>query len=150
MFQGLKEYRVKTVAMECTGVYWIPLFEELERQGFECPLISSHWEWLGNDDISQFIREIKNEIGFWEEAQRSFQVCMVERLTEKDQIRADELVARRPIGASGIYKKKQDEDPIGARVTHNGAVDTISNSVGVDHTRRPARFNDPIGASGTV
>jgi transposase len=37
----LKEYKVKTVAMESTGVYWIPLFEELERQGFECLLISS-------------------------------------------------------------------------------------------------------------
>jgi len=37
----LQEHRVKTVAMESTGVYWIPLFEELERQGFECLLISS-------------------------------------------------------------------------------------------------------------
>jgi transposase len=37
----LKEYGVTTVAMESTGVYWIPLFEELERQGFECLLISS-------------------------------------------------------------------------------------------------------------
>lgn len=37
----LHEHRVKTVAMESTGVYWIPLFEELERQGFECLLISS-------------------------------------------------------------------------------------------------------------
>jgi transposase len=37
----LKEHGVKTVAMESTGVYWIPLFEELERQGFECLLISS-------------------------------------------------------------------------------------------------------------
>ena len=37
----LKEHRIKTVAMESTGVYWIPLFEELERQGFECLLISS-------------------------------------------------------------------------------------------------------------
>lgn len=37
----LQEYQVKTVAMESTGVYWIPLFEELERQGFECLLISS-------------------------------------------------------------------------------------------------------------
>jgi len=34
----LKGYNVKTVAMESTGVYWIPLFEELERQGFECLL----------------------------------------------------------------------------------------------------------------
>ncbi len=39
--QWLKEYHVKTVAMESTGVYWIPLFEELERQGFECLLVSS-------------------------------------------------------------------------------------------------------------
>ena len=37
----LREHHVKTVAMESTGVYWIPLFEELERQGFECLLISS-------------------------------------------------------------------------------------------------------------
>jgi transposase len=35
------EHKIKTVAMESTGVYWIPLFEELERQGFECLLISS-------------------------------------------------------------------------------------------------------------
>ncbi|MCI0553888.1 MAG: IS110 family transposase [Anaerolineae bacterium] len=39
--QWLKSYHVKTIAMESTGVYWIPLFEELERQGFECLLISS-------------------------------------------------------------------------------------------------------------
>ena len=32
---------VKTVAMESTGVYGIPLFEEWEQQGFECRLMSS-------------------------------------------------------------------------------------------------------------
>ncbi|MDQ3007884.1 MAG: IS110 family transposase [Chloroflexota bacterium] len=37
----LDEHQIATVAMESTGVYWIPLFEELERQGFECLLISS-------------------------------------------------------------------------------------------------------------
>ncbi len=37
----LHEHQIKTVAMESTGVYWIPLFEELERQGFDCLLISS-------------------------------------------------------------------------------------------------------------
>ena len=37
----MQEHGVKTVAMESTGVYWIPLFEELEREGFECLLISS-------------------------------------------------------------------------------------------------------------
>lgn len=39
--QWLKSYHIQTVAMESTGVYWIPLFEELERQSFECLLISS-------------------------------------------------------------------------------------------------------------
>jgi len=37
----LREHGAETVAMESTGVYWIPLFEELERQGFHCCLISS-------------------------------------------------------------------------------------------------------------
>lgn len=39
--QWFHEHKIKTVAMESTGVYWIPLFEELESQGFECLLISS-------------------------------------------------------------------------------------------------------------
>jgi transposase len=39
--QWLQAHHVKTVAMESTGVYWIPLFEELERAGFEGLLISS-------------------------------------------------------------------------------------------------------------
>jgi len=37
----LAEHGVETVAMESTGVYWIPLFEELEHRGFHCHLISS-------------------------------------------------------------------------------------------------------------
>ena len=32
---------VKTVAMESTGVYWIPLFELLERRGFEVKLVDA-------------------------------------------------------------------------------------------------------------
>ena len=35
------DHTIKSVAMESTGVYWIPLFEELERQGFACLLVSS-------------------------------------------------------------------------------------------------------------
>jgi transposase len=35
----LDESGVKTVAMESTGVYWIPLFELLERRGFEVFLV---------------------------------------------------------------------------------------------------------------
>ena len=39
--EWLTEHKIKTVAMESTGVYWIPLFEVLEKHGFECLLISS-------------------------------------------------------------------------------------------------------------
>jgi transposase len=35
----LKKCRVKTVALESTGVYWIPLFELLESEGFEVSLV---------------------------------------------------------------------------------------------------------------
>jgi Transposase len=35
----LKECRIKTVALESTGVYWIPLFELLESEGFEVNLV---------------------------------------------------------------------------------------------------------------
>ncbi len=37
----LKQCRVKTVAMESTGVYWIPLYELLEEQGFEVCLVDA-------------------------------------------------------------------------------------------------------------
>jgi transposase len=32
---------IQTVAMESTGVYWMPLFEELEARGLQCCLISA-------------------------------------------------------------------------------------------------------------
>jgi transposase len=35
----LKDCHVKTIAMESTGVYWIALFELLERQGFTVILV---------------------------------------------------------------------------------------------------------------
>jgi transposase len=38
----LAECRVKTVAMESTGVYWIPLFQILESEGCK-----SVWSTLG-------------------------------------------------------------------------------------------------------
>ena len=37
----LKEQKVKTVAMESTGVYWIPLFEILDSRGFEVILANA-------------------------------------------------------------------------------------------------------------
>src|SRR5262245_6166379 len=35
----LKKCRVRTIALESTGVYWIPLFEFLESEGFEVNLV---------------------------------------------------------------------------------------------------------------
>jgi transposase len=40
MARWLHECDVKTVAMEATGVYWIPAFELLEREGFEVVLVN--------------------------------------------------------------------------------------------------------------
>jgi hypothetical protein len=37
----LKECGITTVAMESTGVYWIPLFQILEKQGFEVFLVNA-------------------------------------------------------------------------------------------------------------
>ena len=38
----LTECKVETVAMESTGVYWIPLFQILETRGFEVRLVNAH------------------------------------------------------------------------------------------------------------
>ena len=40
--QWLKECRIETVAMESTGVYWIPLFQILENQGLKVKLVNAH------------------------------------------------------------------------------------------------------------
>jgi transposase len=37
----LEACKIKTVAMESTGVYWIPIFEILEEHGFEVVLVNS-------------------------------------------------------------------------------------------------------------
>ena len=39
--QWLKECRITSVAMEATGVYWIPLFQLLERRGFQVLLVNA-------------------------------------------------------------------------------------------------------------
>jgi transposase len=36
----LREHRVDTVAMESTGIYWIPLYELLQAEGFEVLLVN--------------------------------------------------------------------------------------------------------------
>ena len=37
----LEACKIKTVAMESTGVYWIPIFEILEDRGFDVVLVNS-------------------------------------------------------------------------------------------------------------
>jgi transposase len=39
----LVQCRVRTVAMESTGVYWIPLFQILEARGLEVYLVNAHY-----------------------------------------------------------------------------------------------------------
>lgn len=38
----LQKCGIKTVAMESTGVYWIPVFQILETRGFEVKLVNAH------------------------------------------------------------------------------------------------------------
>jgi len=42
MIHWLKKCKIKTVVMESTGTYWIPVFEMLERAGFEVNLVDAH------------------------------------------------------------------------------------------------------------
>jgi transposase len=39
----LSQCQVKTVAMESTGVYWIPIFQILEARGFEVYLVNAQY-----------------------------------------------------------------------------------------------------------
>jgi Transposase len=41
LVQWLKDCAVSSVAMESTGVYWIPLYELLEQEGFEVYLVNA-------------------------------------------------------------------------------------------------------------
>lgn len=41
LVEWLQACKVKTVAMESTGVYWIPLFQKLERAGLEVVLVNA-------------------------------------------------------------------------------------------------------------
>ena len=41
MVKWLKECKIKTVVMESTGVFWIPVFELFERSGFDVKLVNA-------------------------------------------------------------------------------------------------------------
>jgi len=43
MADWLKQCKIETVAMESTGVYWLPVFQILESRGFEVKLVNAHY-----------------------------------------------------------------------------------------------------------
>lgn len=42
MIAWLRQCKIKTIVMESTGSYWIPVFEMLEQAGFEVNLVDAH------------------------------------------------------------------------------------------------------------
>jgi len=42
MVEWLKQCSIKTIVMESTGSYWIPVFEMLDQAGFEVKLVDAH------------------------------------------------------------------------------------------------------------
>jgi hypothetical protein len=42
MIQWLKQCKIRTVVMESTGSYWIPVFEMLDQAGFKVELVDAH------------------------------------------------------------------------------------------------------------
>jgi hypothetical protein len=106
--------------------------------------VKTVWEWLRNDEVARFVREMNHEIGDWEESPRRFKVCLGEPMTEEDRIRANEWLARRGVGAIDTIRSELVGDLVGAVDTHNGAIDTIT---GASDTIRNETIDDPIGAS---
>ena len=114
--------------------------------------VKTIWEWLRNDEVARFVREINHEVGEWEESQRRFKVCLGEPMTEEDRTQAYELLASRGFGAGGTIRNKRTDSIIGAADTHNGATytikrETINASVGAIDTDIGA-IGTPVGANG--
>lgn len=42
MIKWLKRCKIKTIVMESTGSYWVPVFEMLDQAGFEVNLVDAH------------------------------------------------------------------------------------------------------------
>lgn len=118
--------------------------------------VKTIWEWLRNDDVSRFVREVSHEFGEWEESPRRFKVCLGEPMTDEDQTRANESLAhkgsgavdtyRHPIGANDTIRNERTSGSVGAVDTHNGGIDIIS---GASDIIRREPINDTIGAVDT-
>lgn len=118
--------------------------------------VKTVWEWLRDDEVARFLREISHEIGDWEESPRRFKVCLGEPMTEEDRTRANEWLARRgfgavdthsqPTGANDTIRSERTSVSVGAVDTHNGATDIIT---GASDTIRGESIDDPVGAFDT-
>src|SRR4051812_28795123 len=51
----LREHRVDTVALESTGVYWVPLYELLQAEGFDVLLVDPSYphQWRGRPETDR-------------------------------------------------------------------------------------------------
>ena len=56
----LTESGVETVAMESTGVYWIPLFQILETRGFEVKLVNAHHSKIKSSQTRPVVNRAAN------------------------------------------------------------------------------------------
>ena len=54
----LKSYNIVSVAMESTGIYWIPLFLLLQEDGFEVYLVSDRKLLFFQSRIKNFFQEL--------------------------------------------------------------------------------------------
>jgi hypothetical protein len=108
--------------------------------------VKTIWEWLRNDEVARFVREISHEIGDWEESSRRFKICLGEPMIEEDRIWANELLARRGFGANDTIRDQRPNNPIGVADTHNGVTDTIT---GVSDTIRVETVDDLVGGVDT-
>jgi hypothetical protein len=105
--------------------------------------VKTIWEWLRNDEVARFVREISHEIDEWEESPRRFKICLGEPMTEEYRSRANELLARReigavdtqsqPIGANDTIRSERTSGSVGAVDTDSGANGTL---IGGDDTHR--------------
>ena len=85
-------------------------------------------------------------MGDWEKSPRHSKVCLGEPMTEEDQIRANELLAKRGFGVSDTIREKRTDDSIGPDNTHIGATDTISYT---NDTIRSETINNLVGVVDT-
>jgi len=108
---------------------------------------------LRNDEVATFLLETGKENGTWEDAPRRIKVCLGEPMIDEDQDRANLTLAKRTVGASVSHRDATEPDPIGASVSHSGAV---GNPISASCTdigaidKAVGAIGDPIGGVDTA